>query len=224
MKKSIWLILALVCASLAAHPCSPLAAQSEAKEKALEAETFVKTVTYLGQDESSLEEAIYEYLKLKHKLTGTKLYHQTDPKNMLLRYEVLAPGAPRTPVYIDTYVAGRNKEDQKITARVVKVFLVHDMAEAVLQPQVRAWIAVLNNQYNLRFWLPSSFAFDSKNKRMIISAYINLPTPGTPLHLEMVVDIVHRMARTWPGYYENLRKVLLRKEPPPDFQAKPAEK
>ena len=223
MKKSIWLVLALICALVAARPGSLLAAQNAANDKTLAAESPIKTVAYLGQDESSLEEAIYGYLKLKHKLTGTKLFHQTDPKNMLLRYEILAPGAPRTPVYIDTYVAGRNKEDQKITARVVKVFLVHKMSEGVLQPQVNAWIAVLNNQYNLRFWLPSSFAFDSKNSRMIISAYVNLPTPDTPLHLEMLVDIVHRMARVWPGYYENLRKALLRKEPPPDFQTQPAE-
>lgn len=160
------------------------------------------------EDDSSIEEAIADYIKAKK---GWKLryeYRGPDRKDLVLRCEFWFEGVPSLRVAIDTAVSGRNPEDGSVSEMVILIRSLYETPQRAKGKQTQLDIIQAINRWHRKVWAPGHMQLDSDGD-IVLSTTINIPGKESAVPAEMVVDAINRMGASWYRFYkEELRRLV----------------
>ncbi|MEW5911381.1 MAG: hypothetical protein AB1814_02420 [Thermodesulfobacteriota bacterium] len=187
-------------APAAAPPSTPPAETSAEQEKA-----DPKWLLFVTADEAATEKLIAAYFEKVYRKTTSFYQNKTDPKDVWISYTLAPAGAPKMRVIIDTAISARDKRTGEVLERRVKISAYYMMPDAVKNnPQYRAALLELNNDFINRYWVPNRIKI-TRSGNIGFETSINIPGPTTPVHPEMVWDQLTRMVSVWKDYYNELK-------------------
>ena len=156
---------------------------------------WLLTVT---QDESSMEEAIGEFLSERTDWSVDEIYADDEETDLALVINFEPADAPAINIMIDTIVAAA--DDDQVYERAVQVFFYVVLPDSSKTPVAREEILELNNYHMATESTLNRIIIDEDGDLMFVT-FINLPGPNVPVHAEQIYDAVCRLVIDWEAYY-----------------------
>ena len=156
---------------------------------------------YPVQDESSLERKIANYIKAKSKVEAVYKFFGEKNDDLYLQYTLIPQGAPRVRLAVDTMVSGR--QQGRVSERVIKVSTYYVLPASAKTPEARRKILELNNTWHQKKWMPGRVFIDTDGD-IAMETFVNIPGADTPVHAELIRDIILRTNSVWSEYYKQL--------------------
>jgi len=152
------------------------------------------------------------YLKEKGNIDAITKFLDKEMKDLYLQYTLDPKGTPKIKVSVDTMVTA--KGEGKVTERAVRAAAFYVLPPSAKTPEARRKILELNNEWHQKKWMPGRVYLDTDGD-VALETYVNIPGATTPIHAEVVSDLLLRMNSAWGEYYKRLAGVVDLKKPKP---------
>ena len=156
-------------------------------------------------DQSSTEKLIYDYIKACHGIKGAMYRSKTNQDDIWLAYSFAMKDVPKLRIIVDTASRRKDQDSGRVLEQRIKVMAFFTLPEAVKEGRkYHNALLDFHNDYMTRYWVPGRIRI-SRRGNIVLETNLNIPSPDTPMHPEMVWDQMGKMALSWKSYYKELK-------------------